>query len=496
MIIPYDPILDLRDYKYPTLELLNKNANTDREVVTRYMEFCKDIILNVLKQHNIFLKKISLAEGPTLLIYEIFLPPGVTIARVKNLKDEFALNLKVTNIQIQSILDKGCVGIEIPNIYKEFVRLRTLLSSDLFIKSDYALPIAIGKRMNNENFIVDLAAIPNLLIAGSTGQGKSVCIDSIILSLLYTKHPSQLKLVLIDPKKVELNVYHKIEKHFLAKLPGERDIIVSDSTKIINTLIALCREMDTRYDLMKAAQVKNIIEYNKKFINRLLNPEFGHQYLPFIVLIISEFADFIGNFGKEVETPMAHLAQLSRSVGIHLIIVTQRPSINVISGSIKANFDARIAFRVPMQTDSRAILDIEGAEKLSGNGDMIASFNGEKIRLQGAYVNTDEVEKVVTFISNQRGYAEAFLLPDTGSVEKDFDINDKDSLFEDAARLIVNCQVGSTSLLQRRMKIGYNRSSRLMDQLEASGIVGPTQNNSLREVYIKTEQDLIEHLEK
>jgi S-DNA-T family DNA segregation ATPase FtsK/SpoIIIE len=377
--------------------------------------------------------------------------------------------------------------------------MKTLLSSEKFMHSTHSLPIAVGKKIDNENFIVDLTSMPHLLMAGATGQGKSVGLNAILVSLLYKKHPSQLKFVLIDPKKVELSVYRHIENHFLAKLPGEEDAIITDTKKVINTLNALCIEMDNRYDLLKEAGARNIKEYNDKFTRRRLNPQKGHQYLPFIVLVIDEFADLIMTAGKEVEMPIARLAQLARAVGIHLIIATQRPSVNIITGTIKANFPARIAFKVSSKIDSRTILDAGGAEQLIGKGDMLISYNGELVRLQCAFVDTPEVEKIVEFISDQRGYPQAFMLPeyvDEKDLEgKDFDAADRDPLFEEAARLIVQNQVGSTSLLQRRMKLGYNRAGRLMDQLEAAGVVGANQGSKAREVLIKTESDLLEYLQ-
>ncbi|MEO5651007.1 MAG: DNA translocase FtsK, partial [Ginsengibacter sp.] len=400
---------------------------------------------------------------------------------------------------IAPIPGKGTIGIEVPNLKKSIVSMRTLLSSDKFLNNNFLLPIAIGKKINNENFIVDLATMPHLLMAGATGQGKSVGLNAILVSLLYKKHPSQLKLVLIDPKKVELSIYQTIEKHFLAKLPGEEDAIITDTKKVIHTLNALCTLMDIRYDLLKEAGTRNIKEYNQKFVARKLNPEKGHEFLPFIVLIIDEFADLIMTAGKEVEMPIARLAQLARAVGIHLIIATQRPSVNIITGTIKANFPARIAFKVSSKIDSRTILDIGGAEQLIGKGDMLISYNGELTRLQCAFVDTPEVDKITDFIGDQPGYAEAFKLPeyvDEKEFEnKTFDANDHDSLFEDAARLIVASQSGSTSLLQRRMKLGYNRAGRLMDQLEAAGIVGPNQGSKVRDVLVKTEAELQQYFD-
>ncbi|HTB52001.1 MAG TPA: DNA translocase FtsK [Ferruginibacter sp.] len=496
---PYDPILDLRDYKYPQLDLLETHGSEKIVQDNNELEVNKNQIINTLKNYDITISKISATVGPTVTLYEIIPAAGVRISKIKNLEDDIALSLAALGIRIIApIPGKGTIGIEVPNAKKTIVSMKTLLASEKFQKNNFALPIAIGKKIDNENFIVDLAAMPHLLMAGATGQGKSVGLNAILVSLLYSKHPSQLKFVLVDPKKVELSIYKTIEKHFLAKLPGEEEAIITDTKKVVHTLNALCIEMDTRYDLLKEAGCRNIREYNEKFVARKLNPEKGHQFLPFIVLVVDEFADLIMTAGKEVEMPIARLAQLARAIGIHLIIATQRPSVNIITGTIKANFPARIAFKVSSKIDSRTILDAGGAEQLIGKGDMLISYNGELVRLQCAFVDTPEVDKIVDFIGSQRGYAQAFLLPeyvDEKDMEgKDFDINDKDALFEDAARLIVTSQVGSTSLLQRRMKLGYNRAGRLMDQLEASGIVGPNQGSKAREVYIKTDADLQQHL--
>ena len=497
---PYEPTLDLRDYKYPKVDMLEAHGSEKIIQDPAELEANKNQIINTLKNYDITIQKISATVGPTVTLYEIVPAAGVRISRIKNLEDDIALSLAALGIRIIApIPGKGTIGIEVPNHKKTVVSMRTLLSSEKFIHNSYSLPIAIGKKIDNENFIVDLTSMPHLLMAGATGQGKSVGLNAILVSLLYKKHPSQLKFVLIDPKKVELSIYRHIEKHFLAKLPGEEDAIITDTKKVINTLNALCIEMDNRYDLLKEAGARNIKEYNDKFTRRRLNPQKGHQYLPFIVLVIDEFADLIMTAGKEVEMPIARLAQLARAVGIHLIIATQRPSVNIITGTIKANFPARIAFKVSSKIDSRTILDAGGAEQLIGKGDMLISYNGELTRLQCAFVDTPEVEKVVDFIADQRGYPQAFLLPeyiDEKDLEgKDFDAADKDPLFEDAARLIVQNQVGSTSLLQRRMKLGYNRAGRLMDQLEAAGVVGPNQGSKAREVLIKTEAELHEYLE-
>lgn len=498
---PYDPILDLRDYKYPSLELLENHGSEKIVQDPAELENNKNQIINTLKNYDIHIQRISATVGPTVTLYEIIPAAGVRISRIKNLEDDIALSLAALGIRIIApIPGKGTIGIEVPNARKTIVSMKTLLSADKFAQSKFSLPIAIGKKIDNENFIVDLASMPHLLMAGATGQGKSVGLNAILVSLLYKKHPSQLKFVLVDPKKVELSIYKAIEKHFLAKLPGEEDSIITDTKKVINTLNALCIEMDNRYDLLKEAGCRNIKEYNEKFAARKLNPQKGHQFLPFIVLVVDEFADLIMTAGKEVEMPIARLAQLARAIGIHLIIATQRPSVNIITGTIKANFPARIAFKVSSKIDSRTILDTGGAEQLIGKGDMLISYNGEVVRLQCAFVDTPEVDKIVDFIGDQRGYPQAFLLPeyiDEKDMEaKDFDLNDKDPLFEDAARLIVSSQSGSTSLLQRRMKLGYNRAGRLMDQLESAGIVGPNQGSKTRDVLIKTDADLQQFLDE
>jgi S-DNA-T family DNA segregation ATPase FtsK/SpoIIIE len=499
--MPYDPILDLRDYVYPTLDLLDTHGSEKIVQDTAELQANKDQIINTLKNYDINIQKISATVGPTVTLYEIIPAAGVRISRIKNLEDDIALSLAALGIRIIApIPGKGTIGIEVPNAKKTIVGMKTLLSSEKFQNNHFSLPIALGKKIDNENFIVDLASMPHLLMAGATGQGKSVGINAVLVSLLYKKHPSQLKFVLIDPKKVELSIYKTIEKHFLAKLPGEEEAIITDTKKVVHTLNALCIEMDNRYDLLKEAGCRNIREYNEKFAARKLNPEKGHQFLPFIVLVIDEFADLIMTAGKEVEMPIARLAQLARAVGVHLIIATQRPSVNIITGTIKANFPARIAFKVSSKIDSRTILDAGGAEQLIGKGDMLVSYNGELVRLQCAFVDTPEVDKIVDFIGSQRGYAHAFMLPeyvDEKEMEKGgFDVNDKDPLFEDAARIIVSTQSGSTSLLQRRMKLGYNRAGRLMDQLESAGVVGPNQGSKVRDVLIKTDADLQMHLDE
>ena len=496
---PYEPTLDLRDYKYPTLDLLQNYAGEKIVTDAQELESNKNQIINTLKHYDIAIQKISATIGPTVTLYEIVPAPGVRISRIKNLEDDIALSLAALGIRIIApIPGKGTIGIEVPNVKKSMVGIKTLLASEKFQYSNFTLPIAIGKKIDNELFIVDLTTMPHLLMAGATGQGKSVGVNAILVSLLYKKHPSQLKFVLVDPKKVELSLYRTIERHFLAKLPGEEEAIITDTKKVIHTLNALCIEMDNRYDLLKEAGARNIKEYNEKFVKRKLNPQKGHQFLPFIVLVIDEFADLIMTAGKEIEMPIARLAQLARAVGIHLIIATQRPSVNIITGTIKANFPARIAFKVSSKVDSRTILDFGGAEQLIGKGDMLISYNGELSRLQCVFVDTEEVQAVCDFIGEQRGYPQAFQLPeyvDEKDLEgKDFDLSDRDSLFEDAARLIVHHQIGSTSLIQRRMKLGYNRAGRLMDQLESAGVVGPNQGSKARDVLIKTEMELEEHL--
>jgi S-DNA-T family DNA segregation ATPase FtsK/SpoIIIE len=496
----YDATLDLKNYKYPHINLLETHGSEKIVQDPEELETYKNQIIATLKNYDIAIQRISATVGPTVTLYEIVPAPVVRISRIKNLEDDIALSLAALGIRIIApIPGKGTIGIEVPNIRKSIVSMKTLLASEKFQTSQHSLPIAIGKKIDNENFIVDLAAMPHLLMAGATGQGKSVGLNAILVSLLYKKHPSQLKFVLVDPKKVELSLYRVIEKHFLAKLPGEEDAIITDTKKVINTLNALCIEMDNRYDLLKEAGCRNIKEYNEKFTSRKLNPEKGHQYLPFIVLVVDEFADLIMTAGKEVEMPIARLAQLARAVGIHLIIATQRPSVNIITGTIKANFPARIAFKVSSKIDSRTILDAGGAEQLIGKGDMLVSFNGEITRLQCAFVDTPEVDRVCNFIAEQKGYPEAFLLPeyidDKDLEASGFDAGDRDSLFEDAAKLIVSAQVGSTSFIQRRMKLGYNRAGRLMDQLESAGIVGPSQGSKPREVLYKSEAELHDFLQ-
>ncbi len=499
----YDPSLDLRDYKFPTIDLLENRVNTGMNIDKDELENNKNQIINTLKSFKIDIQKISATIGPTVTLYEIVPAEGVRISKIRNLEDDIALNLAALGIRIIApIPGKGTIGIEVPNKNKQIVNMRTLLASEKFKNTDAALPIAIGKTISNDNYIVDLAKMPHLLMAGATGQGKSVGINALLVSLLYKKHPSQLKFVLVDPKKVELSVYRLIEKHFLAKLPDEEEAIITDTKKVVNTINALCIEMDERYELLKNAGARNLAEYNAKFIKRKLNPEKGHKYLPYIVLVIDEFADLIMTAGKEIETPIARLAQLARAIGIHLIVATQRPSVNVITGTIKANFPARMAFKVSSKIDSRTILDTGGADQLIGRGDMLISNGGELVRLQCAFVDTPEVEAIVEFIGQQRGYPIAHELPeyvgaegDTGSNGQQ-DVSSFDKMFKEAAALVVTSESGSTSMLQRRFNLGYNRAGRIMDQLEAVGIVGPSRGSKAREVMVKTEAELMEVLQE
>jgi len=496
---PYAPELDLPHYKFPTLDLL-ENRIEQITLDKAELEKNKNQIIQTLKSFGIEIQRISATVGPTVTLYEIVPAEGVRISKIRNLEDDIALNLAALGIRIIApIPGKGTIGIEVPNANKQIVSMRALLSSEKFANSKMSLPIALGKKIDNENYIVDLATMPHLLMAGATGQGKSVGINAILVSLLYKKHPSQLKFVMVDPKKVELSIYRLIEKHFLAKLPNEEEAIITDTKKVIYTLNALCIEMDNRYELLKEAGARNIKEYNEKFINRRLNPQNGHKYLPFIVLVVDEFADLIMTAGKEVEMPIARLAQLARAVGIHLIVATQRPSVNVITGTIKANFPARIAFKVSAKVDSRTILDAGGAEQLVGRGDMLVSHGSELLRLQCAFVDTAEVEEIVEFIGRQRGYPTAFELPeyegdDEEGAKKTVDLTNRDKLFEDCARVVVQTQSGSTSMLQRRFNLGYNRAGRIMDQLEAAGIVGPAVGSKPREVLFHTESELQEFL--
>jgi len=492
---PYDPTLDLSSYKYPTLDLLDDHASGNAEVSNDELISNKNKIVETLRHYKIEITKIRATIGPTITLYEIVPAPGIRIAKIKNLEDDIALSLSALGIRIIApIPGRGTIGIEVPNQKPEVVSMRSIIGSKKFQESTAELPIAFGKTISNETFMVDLAKMPHILVAGATGQGKSVGLNAIITSLLYKKHPSQLKFVLVDPKKVELNLYASLEKHFLAKMPDEEDAIITDIQKVKNTLSSVNIEMDSRYDLLKKAHVRNIIEYNTKFIGRKLNPEKGHRYLPYIVVVVDEFADLIMTAGKEVELPIARIAQLARAVGIHMIIATQRPSINIITGVIKANFPTRIAFKVASMIDSRTILDTPGANQLIGKGDMLVSTGSTMTRVQCAFVDTPEVERICEFIAEQRGYPTAFLLPDyVGEGESgipEVDLRNRDEMFDDAARLIVSNQVGSTSMIQRKFSIGYNRAGRLMDQMEAAGIVGPSEGSKARQVLIQDEYTL------
>jgi S-DNA-T family DNA segregation ATPase FtsK/SpoIIIE len=491
----YDPKLDLSSYQFPTLDLLENHSSSkgslNRDELIAELEANKNRIVETLGHYNIAIDKIKATVGPTVTLFEIIPQAGVRISKIKNLEDDIALSLSALGIRIIApIPGKGTIGIEVPNQNPEVVSMRSVVASEKFQNSEYDLPIGLGKTISNEVYVADLAKMPHLLMAGATGQGKSVGLNAVLVSLLYKKHPSQVKFVLVDPKKVELTLFKTIERHFLAKLPGEEEAIITDTRKVVNTLNSLCIEMDQRYELLKDAQVRNIREYNAKFVSRRLNPNNGHRFLPFIVLVVDEFADLIMTAGKEVEAPIARLAQLARAIGIHLIIATQRPSVNIITGTIKANFPARLAFRVTSKIDSRTILDTGGADQLIGRGDMLLSTGSDLIRLQCAFVDTPEVDNITDFIGSQRGYPEAFQLPeyvgegDSGG-GSDYDASERDPLFEDAARMVVQHQQGSASLLQRRLKLGYNRAGRLIDQLEAAGIIGPFEGSKAREVRIK-----------
>ena len=492
----YDPKLDLSGYKYPPIDLLEEYGSQKIQIQPDELERNKNQITETLRHYNIGIDKIRATVGPTVTLYEIVPAAGVRISRIKNLEDDIALSLAALGIRIIAPMPgKGTIGIEVPNQNKEMVGMRSLLASEKFIKTDMELPMALGKTISNEIFIADLTKMPHLLMAGATGQGKSVGLNAMLLSLLYKKHPSELKLVLVDPKKVELSLFRHIERHFLARLPDNDEAIVTDTHLVVDTMQSLCIEMDRRYDLLKDALVRNLSEYNEKFRKRKLLPRDGHRFLPYIVVVIDEFADLIMTAGKEIEMPIARLAQLARAVGIHLIIATQRPSVNIITGTIKANFPARIAFKVSSRIDSRTILDAGGADQLIGRGDMLLSQGSDVIRLQCAFVDTPEVESVCNYIGGQRGYPDAFLLPEYSSREEgssalDFDPSDRDPMFDEAARVIVQNQIGSTSLLQRKMKLGYNRAGRIIDQLEAAGIVGPFEGSKPREVLVGDEYAL------
>ena len=485
----YDPKLDLSSYILPSVDLMENYTGTQNNVTKEELEANKNRIVEALGHYNIEISKIKATVGPTVTLYEIVPAPGVRISKIKNLSDDIALTLAANGIRIIApIPGKGTIGIEVPNSKPDMVSMRALIASEKFQSSDMELPIVLGKTISNETFMFDLAKAPHLLCAGATGQGKSVGLNAILVSLLYKKHPAQIKFVMVDPKKVELTLYQKIERHFLAKLPDAEEAIITDTSKVVNTMKSLCIEMDDRYELLKNAQVRDIKEYNKKFIARKLNPEKGHRYLPYIVVVIDEFADLIMTAGKEIEHPIARLAQLARAIGIHLIVATQRPSVNVITGMIKANFPARIAFKVSSKIDSRTILDQTGADQLIGRGDMLISFGNDLTRLQCGFVDTAEVDRICEFIGEQRGYESALLLPEyvgeEGEGELDVDLSQKDSLFDESARLVVTHQQGSASLLQRKLSIGYNRAGRIIDQLEAAGIIGPFKGSKAREVLI------------
>jgi len=495
----YDPKLDLSSYVLPPIELLKDFGSGTISVNKQELEDNKNKIVETLSHYKIDIAKIKATVGPTVTLYEIIPAPGVRISKIKNLEDDIALSLSALGIRIIApIPGKGTIGIEVPNSKPEMVSMRSLIASEKFQNSDMELPVVMGKTITNETYVFDLTKLPHLLVAGATGQGKSVGLNAILISILYKKHPAQVKFVLIDPKKVELTLFNKIERHFLAKLPGEEDAIITDTSKVVNTLNSLCIEMDNRYDLLKLATARTIKEYNAKFIARRLNPEKGHHYLPYIVVLIDEFADLIMTAGKEVEHPIARIAQLARAVGIHLIVATQRPSVNVITGMIKANFPARIAFRVLSKIDSRTILDASGADQLIGRGDMLVSTGADVIRLQCGFVDTPEVEAVCQFIGEQRAYPEALLLPEYvpegGEATGEVDMNELDPLFADAARIVVLHQQGSASLLQRKLKLGYNRAGRIVDQLESFGIIGSFQGSKARDVLYADENSLEELL--
>ena len=483
----YDPTLDLSNYKFPPIDLLEDHKSSNSEVSEQELNENKNKILETLRNYKIEIDKIKATIGPTVTLYEIVPAPGIRISKIKNLEDDIALSLSALGIRIIApIPGKGTIGIEVPNQNPEVVSMRSVIGSKKFQECNFELPVVLGKTITNETYMFDLTKMPHLLVAGATGQGKSVGLNAILASLLYKKHPSQLKFVMVDPKKVELTLYSKIEKHFLAKIPDADDAIITDNQKVVATLNSLTVEMDNRYDLLKKAQVRNIVEYNDKFVKRNLNPNNGHKFLPYIVVVIDEFADLIMTAGKEVETPIARIAQLARAVGIHLIIATQRPSVNIITGIIKANFPARIAFRVSSLIDSRTILDSPGANQLIGRGDMLMSQGSTMTRIQCAFIDTKEIDDVTEFISNQQSYSSAFLLPEfvpEGEASSlDIDLSKRDDLFDDAARLVVTNQQGSTSLIQRKFSIGYNRAGRIIDQLEAAGIVGPYEGSKARQV--------------
>ena len=485
----FDPTLDLSHYKFPTLDLLKEYSSGGITINQEELEENKNKIVETLRNYKIEIAQIKATVGPSVTLYEIVPEAGIRISKIKSLEDDIALSLSALGIRIIApIPGKGTIGIEVPNKNPTMVSMKSVIGSAKFQEAEMELPIALGKTISNETFVVDLAKMPHLLMAGATGQGKSVGLNAVLTSLLYKKHPAEVKFVLVDPKKVELTLFNKIERHYLAKLPDTEDAIITDNNKVINTLNSLCVEMDNRYSLLKDAMVRNIKEYNDKFKARKLNPENGHRFLPYIVLVVDEFADLIMTAGKEVETPIARLAQLARAIGIHLIIATQRPSVNVITGIIKANFPARIAFRVTSKIDSRTILDTQGADQLIGRGDMLYTNGNDIVRVQCAFVDTPEVEKITEYIGSQKAYASAYLLPEfvgeEGSPSLEMDISERDALFREAAEIIVTAQQGSASLLQRKLKLGYNRAGRLIDQLEAAGIVGPFEGSKARSVNI------------
>ncbi len=491
----YDPTLDLSSYRYPEQGLLDASESGRVQVDPQELEANKDRIVETLINFKIGISSIKATIGPTVTLYEIVPEAGIKISKIKNLEDDIALNLSALGIRIIApIPGKGTIGIEVPNKNREVVSMHSVVLTDKFMRTKQELPIILGKTVSNELFIADLAKMPHLLIAGATGQGKSVGLNVLITSLIYKRHPSQLKFVLVDPKKVELTLFNKLERHFLAKIPNSEEAIITETKKVIYTLNSLCIEMDNRYDLLKDASCRNIKEYNQKFVRRKLNPHEGHRFLPYIVLIIDELADLMMTAGKEVETPIARLAQLARAIGIHLVVATQRPSVNVITGIIKANFPVRLSFRVTSKVDSRTILDTGGAEQLVGMGDMLLSVNSDIFRLQCPFIDTHEVDNICEFIGSQRAYESAYLLPEfSGDEDNDIlevDLKNRDALFDDAARLLVRHQQGSTSLIQRKLKLGYNRAGRLIDQLEAAGIVGPFEGSKAREVLINDEYSL------
>lgn len=495
----YDPTLDLGEFQLPSIDLLEKHDSSNGSVTNEELISNKNKIVETLGHYKIKIDKIKATIGPTVTLYEIVPAPGVRISKIKNLEDDIALNLSALGIRIIApIPGKGTIGIEVPNQKPDTVSMRSLITSRKFQESNFELAIALGKTISNETYVFDLAKMPHLLVAGATGQGKSVGLNVILASLLYRKHPSQLKFVLVDPKKVELTLYQKIEKHYLAKIPDTDEPIITDTQKVINTLNSLCIEMDDRYNLLKSAQVRNIKEYNHKFIKRSLNPEKGHRYLPYIVVVVDEFADLIMTAGREVETPLARLAQLARAIGIHLVIATQRPTTNIITGVIKANFPARIAFRVTSMIDSRTILDSPGANQLIGRGDLLFAPGSDLVRLQCAFIDIPELERITNFIGEQRSYPTPFYLPEyvdeSSDSAFDVDLSKKDALFGDAARLVVAHQQGSTSLIQRKFSIGYNRAGRIVDQLEAAGIVGPFEGSKARQVLFPDEYSLEQYL--